>query len=564
MKRLLTTTAALALAGAVWAGYPEGYYSRMDGKVKEDLKAAAKACVKNHTRLEYYELPNYWQYSDVYPELVNGMRRWWDMYSDAVYLIAPGQSGKQSFSANKMQREHAIPKSWWKRAGDVEYTPAYSDMWNLYPSDASANQAKLNYAFGETRSTTFNNGVTKVGAPKAGYGGGSSSVFEPADEYKGDFARAIFYMATVYDDLPWAYDYMFVSNSYPSLVPWAANMLLDWARRDPVSQKEIDRNDRVEQYQGNRNPFIDFPQLAEYIWGAYSTQTFVIADQPNTGTPPVVSGDPEITAPVTGETLDFGQWAVGVTARRALQITGHNLTQPLSLRIVGSAREAFEPEVNSLPATTINTNGGFLLNINYAPASTGIHEAKLTLYDGGLEGSIVVNLHGEALEAPALETLHANQPSDLTESGYTASWDAPSGIADYYVLTRVRHTQSGNDIETFETGETSYRLERDPAVAESYYVAYNRLGLESPQSNVVYVAPAGLEERSTKSPVTVCAGPDGLIILAADGQGGEIRVYDASGRFIVREDSPADGQRIPLPRGLYIVKAGGRVFKICI
>ena len=261
----LIIAAAVSLTAA--AGYPEGYYNRMDGKKKEALKTAAKQCVQSHSRLEYYELPNYWQYSDVYPELVDGMKRWWDMYSDAIYLIRPGQTGKQSFSANKMQREHAVPKSWWKRSGNVEYTPAYSDMWNLYPSDAAANQAKSNYPFGETRTTKFDNGVTKVGAPKAGYGGGASTVFEPADEYKGDFARAIFYMATVYDDLTWVYDYMFVSNTYPSLVPWAVNMLLQWSRQDPVSQKEIDRNDYVEQYQGNRNPFVDFPNLAEYIWG---------------------------------------------------------------------------------------------------------------------------------------------------------------------------------------------------------------------------------------------------------------------------------------------------------
>ena len=149
-----------------------------------------------------------------------------------VYLIQPRQSGTQSFSANRMQREHSVPKSWWKYQGSVEYTPAYSDMWNLYPSDGAANQAKQNYPFGETRTTIYDNGVTKVGAPKAGFGGGSSLVFEPDDRYKGDFARAIFYMATVYDDLHWVYDYMFVSNSYPTLVPWAVNMLLQWSRQE--------------------------------------------------------------------------------------------------------------------------------------------------------------------------------------------------------------------------------------------------------------------------------------------------------------------------------------------
>ena len=206
---LLTLSLAVQMA---YANFTEGYYDRMDGKKKEALKTAAKQCVSSHTTLGYYDLPDYWQYSDVYPELVNGCKRWWEMYSDKIYLIQQGQSGTKSFSTNKMQREHSVPKSWWKQNGSVEYTPAYSDMWNLYPSDGPANQAKLNYPFGEVRTATFDNGVSKVGSPMSGQGGGCANVFEPADEYKGDFARSMFYMATVYDDINWVINYMFQKN----------------------------------------------------------------------------------------------------------------------------------------------------------------------------------------------------------------------------------------------------------------------------------------------------------------------------------------------------------------
>ncbi|HBC21708.1 MAG TPA: ribonuclease, partial [Porphyromonadaceae bacterium] len=161
-----------------------------------------------------------------------------DMYSDNIYLIRGGESALGSFSRNRMQREHSVPKSWWKKSGSVDYTPAYSDLWNLYPSDGPANQAKLNYAFGECSSATFDNGVSKIGPARTGMGGGSGNVFEPDDRYKGDFARAIFYMATVYDDLPWAINYMFQSNSYPTLRAWAVDMLLQWSRMDPVDEKE--------------------------------------------------------------------------------------------------------------------------------------------------------------------------------------------------------------------------------------------------------------------------------------------------------------------------------------
>ena len=269
------------------AEFKEGYYDSLDGKGCEALKLAAKECVATHQRLVYTDLPNHWTSTDVYPETYKNYRdedcqRWWDMYSSEIYLIFPGQAGKTAFSICKMQREHAVPKSWWKSGDDVEYTPAYTDLWNLYPSDGPANQAKSNYPLGVTRTTTFDNGISKVGAPAEGLGGGAGKVFEPADEYKGDFARAFFYMATVYDDLPWNGNYrynMYESNTWPTLKEWAVNMLLDWARRDPVSEKEIARNDAVEAEQGNRNPYIDFPELAEFVWGKRMEQTFYLAQQ---------------------------------------------------------------------------------------------------------------------------------------------------------------------------------------------------------------------------------------------------------------------------------------------
>ena len=567
MKKLYLVLAFLvAMAFSASAGFTAGYYNRMDGKKKEALKAAAKQCVVSHRQLEYYSLPNYWQYSDVYPEEVNGMKRWWEMYSDQMYLIRNGQSGTQSFSANKMQREHSIPKSWWKKNGSVEYTPAYSDMWNLYPSDGPANQAKLNYPFGETRTTTFDNGVTKVGAPKAGYGGGASSVFEPADEYKGDFARTIFYMATVYDDLPWVYNYMFVSNSYPTLLPWAYNMLLQWAREDPVSQKEIDRNDIVEQYQGNRNPFVDFPNLAEYIWGLSTDETFIIADQESSDPTPPITGDPEITAPINGESLDFGQAAVNHSSTRVLQIIGHNMTSPLSVRITGADRAYFVPEVTSIPALTMNKNGGYLLNITYMPTSIGKHEARVILYDGGLEGSIAVTLHAEALAVPDMPAVRALEATDVIDGSYVANWEAAPGVADYYVVTRVRYNSGNEEVETYETGDTKYKMtDRDPNVAESYTVTYSRLGIESPASNSIYVAATGINDVRDESPCHVYGGKGGITVSRAPGETGRLRVYDMAGALILEVQDARDGGFYSLQPGFYvIVVSGGHPLKTTV
>lgn len=560
IRKYIGLCLAFAIAFGVNAQYKKGYYDKMNGKKKELLKQAAKESVQAHTTLVYSDLPTYWQYTDVYPQLVNGCKRWWDMYSDIMYLINKGQTGKASFSANKMQREHSVPKSWWKLNGSVEYTPAYSDMWNLYPSDASANQAKLNYPLGLTKTTTFNNGVTKVGGAMTGYGGGSANVFEPADEYKGDFARAYMYMATVYDDINWCVNYMYQKNSYPTLVPWAQTMLLQWCRQDPVDQKEIDRNNTVEQYQGNRNPFVDFPELAEYIWGTRTSETFYLADQPDVNPTPPILGEPEINMPVNGEALDFGQIAIGAAESRVLQIVGKNLTSALSVLVSGSGKSNFISSVRSIPAATINQNQGYLMNILYKPVEEGVHEAKVTLYDGGIQGSIAVTLRGEALPKPVFTTLTAVAPVDVTDNSYTACWN-PVGkeeIADYYLLTRVRYVEGDEETETFETGETSYRLSgREPEVAESYYVQYSRLGMLSEPSNVIYVAAGGdVEELYDAAPMSIML-VDGGFMVRINGGCNPVSVYDVNGIELINIPTPEEGVVYALPKGISVIRSNG-------
>ena len=553
---------AMIVSGAS-ADYKAGYYSKMNGKSGAALKQAAKECVQSHKTLEYYSLPNYWQYSDVYPELVDGCKRWWDMYSDAIYLIRSNQSGTQSFSANKMQREHSVPKSWWKNSmGSVEYTPAYSDMWNLYPSDGAANQAKLNYPMGPTASTSFNNGVTKVGGAQTGYGGGSSKVFEPADEYKGDFARAFMYMATVYDDISWVINYMFKQETYPTLQTWAINMLLDWGRRDVVSQKEIDRNNVVEQYQGNRNPFVDFPELAEYIWGSRQGEVFYIDDQETVDPTPPVDGDPEITQPVNGEGLDFGQVAEGYTETRVLQIVGKNLTSALSVVVSGADKACFIPEITKeIPAATINQNQGYLLNITYKPSSIGKHQAKISLLDGGLpeDKVIAVTLTGECLAVPTFTTLTALDPTDVTSTGYTARWNpvASGEIADYYLLTRVRLKGDDREVDTYETGETSYAIEgREAGVPEIYYVQYSRLGILSEPSNEIYVAGSSVEELPQTAPVDIFAVTGGFMVRT-HGSAPAIHVFDVNGSEVLFIEQAQDGETYLLPAGVFVVYTEG-------
>ena len=173
---------------------------------------------------------------------------------------------------NCYNREHIVPQSYW---GNDNTKRMRTDLFNVIPADAVANETRSAWAYGEvTGSTSWTNGVSKLGSGTYG-----NSTFEPADEYKGDIARVYFYMLTCYRDENFTkkgtgskiFTY---TDGVAGLTSTALSMFLKWHRNDPVSDKEINRNNGVEKLQHNRNPFVDMPELVEYIWGKKSSKTY--------------------------------------------------------------------------------------------------------------------------------------------------------------------------------------------------------------------------------------------------------------------------------------------------
>lgn len=251
---------------------PADYYASADAQCGSVLKVALGNITREHTVFSYGELWYHYELTDV---VIGTDNQVFDYYSPRTYYFTG--LGTAPAGANK---EHACPQSWW---GSGALCNAYTDLFNVYPSEEAANSAKSNFPLGVVSShPTFQNRCMKTGpSARSEYKG---SVFEPCDEYKGDFARIYFYVATTYADAAWgskesvANTVAFNHEDYPTIKPWLIDLLLQWNAQDPVSDWEITRNERVCREQGNRNPFIDYPQLADHIWGDKKTVGFLFAE----------------------------------------------------------------------------------------------------------------------------------------------------------------------------------------------------------------------------------------------------------------------------------------------
>ena len=548
---MMIATLALTACLNTGATIPAGYYSSLDGKSGQALKDAVHNLTILHTTLSYGSLWIYFAETDCQPY---DKSKVWDMYSNNTYYFRGGTSGVYG-----MHKEHSLPKSWWGGYDETQGYAGYTDINHLYPADGDANMAKSNYPLGEVSSAFFNNGVTRVGTPKTGQGGGCSSVFEPDDRYKGDFARTYFYMACTYQDYNWRYTYMLNNSSWKTLNEWSIDLLCRWARNDAVSDKEVDRNDAVQKYQNNRNPFIDIPELFEYIWGNRQGQVFYLSDAGMSTDTTTYTGDPELIAPVQGTVLDFGEVALGKSLEYTLYIKGRGLNNPLSLQLYLYDVDMFSIPVTSVSRTMANSPEGYPLKITYTPTAIGEHTTRLLILDGGLTGSVGVELRARCMPVPSLSRLEALPATGISGSNYTANWQAANEQVDYYVITRTVYNKNNGETrtETFNTDngmETSYTFnDRQPGETHTYSVQSYSLGYMSEPSNVITIDATGLTGIEADKPLQLLPIDGGILVKCSESVG-QADVYDMAGLVVRHIDNLTDDMIIELPRGIYLLK----------
>lgn len=243
----------------VQAQIPSNYYNTAVGKSGASLKTALYNIVASHTEVDY---ANLWTAFSKTDKKDDGSV--WDVYSNCPFTFSSNQCGNYTNVCDCYNREHSMPKSWFN-----DEAPMYSDLFHIYPTDGKVNGQRANYPFGECASGTSLTSTALGKLGKSTYSTYTATVFEPADEFKGDFARTYFYMVTCYEDKvsTWVSDQL-AGNAYPAFSAWSVSLFLKWNAQDPVSDKEINRNNVIySNYQHNRNPFIDHPELADYVWG---------------------------------------------------------------------------------------------------------------------------------------------------------------------------------------------------------------------------------------------------------------------------------------------------------
>ena len=528
----------LLLAFTVSAEIPAGYYDACVGKKQSALKSQLYAIIKNHDRISYGSSGTWGAFRDTD---VRSDGTIWDIYTDDVVDMP------SSGSASGMNIEHTFPKSWWGGSKN----DAYCDIMHLMPVNSSVNSRRSNHPYGEVASESWSNSRSKVGSPKSGQGGGASTVFEPDDEYKGDLARTYFYMVTCYQNLSWQGNGLLTAanGTYPTLQTWAIDMLLDWHRNDPVSQKEIDRNEAVYYHQGNRNPFIDYPDMVEYIWGTMQSVEWTEEG----GVLPPPSQDPVLTSPLPNDFYSFGEVAYGESVQIEIPVLGSNFKHSALAMLKGDDAQMFSlifanTEMNALTLTAnqINSTTGHVLKVRYTPTSITAedlaHSAVIELTSTDLAEPLTVYIQGSCFEKQSVQAIVALEASDITDDSYVANWMPSAQDIDYYTVYRNVWDEKGEEIvitEDYEVdaSETSLKMSgRMADCRETYTVTVTMNGVESEHSNMIIVD-------ATNS------------ILGVDAGDSEAQYFSPDGIRLISK---------PTVSGVYVVRKGGKTSKITI
>ncbi len=399
---------------------PSGYYSSATGS-GYTLKTQLYNIIKNHTDRGYSGLWTTYSTSDrdhqnendntifdLYSEIQNGK----DPYN---YTYSTNQCGSYSGEGSCYNREHMIPQSIFNSS-----SPMVSDAHFITPTDGYVNGIRSNYPHGNVASAskTTRNGSKLGTSAVSGYSG---TVFEPVDAFKGDIARMYFYFATRYENTVSNYSYAMFNNTSNQVFTTAfLNMLLAWHAQDPVSSREIERNNAIYARQGNRNPYIDNPNYVNTIWGGTSS---------GGGTSTGSKSD-----------LYLSEYVEGSSNNKALEIKNETgSSKSLSIYSIKKQTNGAGSWSSALTLSGTLANNGKYVIVNSSIASTCYNNANLStsstvmtfngndavgLFKNGILIDIIGNFNGGSSNFAADVTLRRKSTATAPKTSYSSTdWD---------------------------------------------------------------------------------------------------------------------------------------------
>ena len=477
MKRIFLLSCFMIVTAITWAQGPYNsgeYYKAADGKKGAALKTALCGIIYNRTEESYDDLWNDFKKTDKRSD-----GKVWDMYSGISNFVfdTDKDTGTAGSEGKYYNREHSFPRSWFGGA----VTPMNTDLFHLYPTDKVVNGKRANWPFGETDGANYGSdkgyisegGFSKLGANT--YADYSGMVFEPNDLYKGDLARTYFYMVTCYEEK--LSDWYKIGekgatatidgSTYPGFQVWQLNMLMNWAANDQVSEKEYNRNIAVCGIQKNRNPFIDYQGLEQYIWGSmkdvefsyddYQVPTnytvYIPGDDPGPVDPPGPSGDGNVYKRVTSTNdLEDGAGYIIVCESKNNAMAEHN----------DKSRNTASVTINNgVITTTVNTSGK-PYELTLGVTSNG----KYTFYDA--TGKVyLAHSSGNSITTATSVNTSVEKDVALWTISISTSGNNDATITNTKTSYVIKHNSSSSIFRCYSSGQLNVQLYKRQPVSTS-------------------------------------------------------------------------------------------------
>ena len=504
MKRFFTSLSFVLLSAvSVLAQPSDTYYKRIDGKQQSNLKAELNVIISNHKTISYNGLWEAYAVTDV----VGTTSRIFDYYSDNEHYVSDG-----SAQSTGLNREHVCPQSWWGGGTSISVG---SDLFQVLPSDSEANGAKSNYPVGKvTGAITYSNNRIKVGKDANG-----KTVFEPCDEYKGDFARIYFYVATCYPNVNWqtpnGAECAFNQEAYPTIKSEYTNLLLQWNEDDPVSDWEKTRQERVFGYQGNRNPFVDYPDLANFIWGCLMEDVFDLSSaELYYITPYDYSGGSVIPQPgddvEVGDVLlaeDFSSASNGNSTENQGSSSGWNgndnfPTVNAAYQAGGAVKLGTGSKVGSLTSKALNFAGGQLVVTAQVNGWTSV------------EGKLIVSVEGTNLSHELTYTATMGTDWETVKAVFE---DVPANPQITFATSAKRCFIDAITIYTAKEAEPETELDITLASNIATFCSTLDLDFSEVEGMKAYIASGYTHGNITLTRVTNVPAGTGLVLMGEKG-----------------------------------------------